>query len=47
MATTEAERAAGLKKTVISCIVQKLQRLDLNDLREILNTATKMVERRK
>lgn len=47
MTTAEAERAAGLKKTVIRCIVQKLQRMDLQELREVYNVAAEVIDRKK
>lgn len=36
-----------LRRTVISCINQKLQRMSIDQLREILKTVTKAVERKK
>ncbi len=33
-----------LKKSVILCINQKLQRMELTQLREVLNTVSAMVE---
>ena len=34
-----------LKKSAILCINQKLQRMELTQLREVLNTASAMVEK--
>ena len=42
-----AERDNELRHTVISCINQKLQRMSIDQLREILKTVTKAVERQK
>lgn len=39
-----AERDEELRLTVISCIIQKLQRMDMEDLRIVLDTATKIID---
>lgn len=41
------ERASDLRTTVISCIVQKLRRMNLEQLREILNASITVLEREK
>lgn len=42
-----AERDEELRQTVISCITQKLQRMSIDQLREILRVVTKAVEGKK
>ena len=41
------ERADDLRRTVIACIVQKLQRMDMEDLRIILTMAEKQIDAQK
>lgn len=41
------ERADDLKHTIIASILQKLNRMDIDQLREVLVSATKVIERRK
>ena len=38
------ERANDLRRTVIACIVQKLQRMDMDGLRIILTAAEKQID---
>lgn len=42
-----AERDEELRRTVISCITQKLQRMDMEGLKTVLDTATKIIDRQK
>lgn len=42
-----AERDDELRRTVISCIIQKLQRMDMDGLKIVLDTATKTIDRQK
>ena len=42
-----AERDEELRQTVISCITQKLQRMNIDQLREVLRAATKAAEGKK
>jgi hypothetical protein len=41
------ERADDLRRTVITCIVQKLQRMDMDGLRIILAAAEKQIDAQK
>ena len=41
------ERADDLKHTIIASILHKLNRMDIDQLREVLVSATKVIERRK
>ena len=41
------ERSDDLRRTVITCIVQKLQRMDMDDLRIILTAAEKQIDAQK
>lgn len=41
------ERADDLRRTVIACIVQKLQRMDMEGLRIILTMAEKQIDAQK
>ena len=41
------ERADDLKHTIIASILYKLNRMDIDQLREVLNAATKVIEGRK
>ncbi len=41
------ERADDLKHTLIASISYKLNRMDIDQLREVLNAATKAIERKK
>ena len=41
------ERADDLKHTIIASILHKLNRMDIDQLREVLNAATKVIEGRK
>ena len=41
------ERAEDLRRTVIACIVQKLQRMDMDGLRIILTMAEKQIDAQK
>ena len=45
--TPAKERADDLKHTITMSIIQKLQRMDIDQLREVLNAATKVIEGRK
>ena len=42
-----ADRDEELRQTVISCISQKLQRMDMVGLKVVLDTATKIIDRQK
>lgn len=41
------ERAEQLRLTVIDSIDSKLKRMDFDELREVLDTATQIIERKK
>ena len=41
------DRAELLRLTVIDSIVSKLKRMDFDELREVLETATQVMERKK
>lgn len=42
-----AERAEGLRHTLVLCISQKLEQLDINDLREVHITINQLIQRKK
>ena len=47
MATPKQNRTEDLRRTVISCIMQKLNRLDMKGLSAVLATAQKEMEAQK
>lgn len=42
-----AERAEGLRHTLVLCISQKLEQLDIDDLKEINLTINQLIQRKK
>lgn len=42
-----AERAEGLRHTLVLCILQKLEQLDIDDLKEINLTINQLIQRKK
>lgn len=43
----QAERAEGLRHTLILCISQKLERLDISDLKELHLVTNQLIQRKK
>lgn len=41
------ERADDLRHTLVTSIIQKLQRMDLQELREVYNHTVKVMDRKK
>lgn len=47
MEPMEMDRVSAFKKSMISCILQKLNRMNLQELREVYAAAAAIMERKK